>query len=158
MKQFNIKLYIGVICIILIISDLRFRKVDGDGMATTISDAKTVVLSRSKLAISGLNRSTIVEFRRDVSPSNIGRIIALPSESVRVENGNLYIDDNESKWRLIEEYLPAGTYTTSYNRGKWIKLGKFEYLILQDNKRTNINLSEMIINQNNVQAAYIGKF
>ena len=44
--------------------------------------------------------------------SFIKRVIALPGEHVKIENGKVYINGNE----LEEKYLPNGVYTTSENK------------------------------------------
>ena len=44
----------------------------------------------------------------------LGRVVGLPTESVRIENGNLYIDNNIEKFRVEEEYLNPDTLTKAY--------------------------------------------
>jgi len=147
--------FIGVVALLL--SVFHLRQVVGDGMAPTIPDGKTVVFSRVGLA-GKLGRAVVVEYQRGASPSNVGRIIGLPTESVRIENGNVYIDDNVSKWRMEEEYLLADTYTTATDRGQWVKLDRFEYLVMQDSKRDSLTLSELVVPQHEIKAVLWGLY
>lgn len=88
----------------------------------------------------------------------IGRVVGLPTESVRIENGNLYIDNNVEKYRVEEEYLSPDTKTKAYEEGKWFKIGEFEYLILTDKRKNIINIPLRITHRDNIKGTLLYKF
>ena len=71
----------------------------------------------------------------------IKRVVGLPGETVRIEDGNVYIKpaDSDEFYLLQENYLPAGTQTTMREHGlkkgyNEITLGDDEYYVLGDNR------------------------
>ena len=71
----------------------------------------------------------------------IKRIIGLPGETVKIENGNVYIKPvGHGEYFLLEEkYLPEGVKTTMMDYGtakgyNEIKLADNEYFCLGDNR------------------------
>lgn len=88
----------------------------------------------------------------------VGRVVGLPTESVRIENGNLYIDNNVEKYRVEEEYLSPGTRTKAFEEGKWLKIGEFQYLILTDKRDNAISVPSKIIHRDNIKGILLLKF
>ncbi len=83
-----------------------------------------------------LKRQEIVVFRapRDESQYYIKRVIGLPGETVKIDNGVVMIYNSDSpNGRVLneKEYLPAGRKT---NGTREVKLGKNEYYVLGDNR------------------------
>ena len=71
----------------------------------------------------------------------VKRLIGLPGETVRIENGNVYIKpvDSDEFFLLQENYLPEGTKTIMMEDGirkgyNEITLGENEYFCLGDNR------------------------
>lgn len=70
----------------------------------------------------------------------VKRIVGLPGETVKIEDGNVYIKpaDSSEFYLLQENYLPEGTKTTmmddAMKKGNEIVLGDNEYYCLGDNR------------------------
>lgn len=123
-------------------------------MSPTLKSKQIIVVS--KLGISNLKRGDIVLYQSKNQNSAsefdfIGRIIGLPTESIRIENGSLYIDNNIEKFILKEKYLGANTKTKTYEEGKWFKIGEFEYFVLTDKRENIISIPSRIIQKNDIK-------
>lgn len=81
----------------------------------------------------------------------VGRVVGLPTESVRVENGNLYLDNNVEKFRVEEEYLAPDTKTTAREEKEWFKIGEFEYFILTDKRESVFSIPRRFVHQNDIK-------
>lgn len=71
----------------------------------------------------------------------IKRIIGLPQETIKVQDGDIFINDQ----KLIEDYLPKGLRTTPGNflsEGKEVTLSKGEYLAFGDNRPSSRDARE----------------
>ena len=106
--------------------------VEGDSMLPTLAEGQSVVAVRSRRRWNRLERSDIVVFRHLEFPGRvfIKRIVGLPDEQVRVENGVVYIDDV-----LLEEpYLDRrDTSRQNLNRTWWN--GPGESFLVGDNRQ-----------------------
>lgn len=106
--------------------------VEGDSMLPTLGQGQSVVAVRSSMTWNRLERGDIVVFNHPDFPGRvfIKRIVGLPDEQVRVENGVVYIDDV-----LLEEpYLDGWeTHRSDLNRTWWN--GPEELFLVGDNRR-----------------------
>ena len=128
----------------------------GKGMEPILVDDNYALFSR--LGMKSMHRSSVVLVNTGNGIENVGRIIALPTEAVRVENGNIYIDNNVAQWRLVEEYLPEGRETTAREERKWFRLNEFEYLVLTDNQRQWLDIPKMIVHKDKIDSLYVAKW
>ena len=150
---------------LLFFSLFQINSVAGDAMSPALKSRQTLLFW--KLGTSNLKRGDIVLYKPKTQKSDnpnvyemdyLGRVVGLPTESVRVENGNLYIDNNIEKFRVEEEYLNSGTITKAYEEGKWTKIGEFEYMILTDKRENTISIPSRLIHRNDIKGVLIWKF
>ena len=149
---------------LLFFSLFQINSVSGDAMTLALKSRQTLLFW--KLGASNLKRGDIVLYKPKNQNNNpnafemdyLGRVVGLPTESVRIENGNLYIDNNIEKFRVEEEYLNPDTLTKAYEEGKWTKIGEFEYLILTDKRENIISIPSRIIHRNDIRGILIWKF
>lgn len=127
-------------------------------MAPTIKDGQTTLFRRSFLS-GEPRRSLIVLYETEPGLVKIGRILAEPKESVRVQGGKVYIDNNAGKYEIQEEYLEKGTETHANIENTWVKMGEFNYLIVPDNRKDFVlDLKKQQVNKNNITGYYMTKF
>lgn len=111
------------------------HQVKGQSMFPNFHDGEYILTDKVTYRFSNPKRGDVAVFK---SPTNkeidyIKRIIALPGESVKVENGTVSINGS----KLVENYLPLD-YTT--NSGSFIAEGidfivpEGEYFCLGDNR------------------------
>lgn len=149
---------------LLFFSLFQINSVAGDAMSPALKSRQTLLFW--KLGINNLKRGDIVLYKLKNQNNNpnafemdyLGRIVGLPTESIRIENGNLYIDNNVEKFRVEEEYLSPGTSTKAYEKGKWFKIGEFEYMILTDKRENTISIPSRLIHGNDIRGVLIWKF
>ncbi len=105
--------------------------VDGNSMEPNMSSGQWVLVNKLAYKVGDPARGDVVVFNSP-SPSGppvlIKRIIGLPGETVKVQGGNVYIDDK----LLIESYISV---TTSGNRT--LALGENEYFVMGDNRNNS---------------------
>lgn len=128
-------------------------------MEPTLRNKQLVIFSRN---FGDLERADIVFYHPktrdqqtvDTSQVFVGRVIALPHEQYRVQNGSVYLK-TESIYKLIEEYLPKDTKTPDTVTDYWFPLQESQYLAWGDNRAEirNTNSSERVISK----AQIIGK-
>ena len=101
---------------------------DGASMEPNLENG-TTFLTRD----AGIQRGDIIVFETKSGPALVKRIIALPGELVKIEDGKIYIDGQI----YSENYLEAGTVTnngTNIAEGEEIKVPKDSYFVLGDNR------------------------
>ena len=76
----------------------------------------------------------VLKFPKDTSQFFIKRIVGLPGETVRVQQGGVYIfnKENPEGLRLSESYLPSQAET--FGKSDSIQLGSDEFFVLGDNR------------------------
>ena len=79
-------------------------KVEGTSMMPTLEDQERVFINKFVYRFESIHRGDVVVFRypRDTSKSYIKRVIALPGDHVRIEDGLVFVNGH----RLEEEYVP----------------------------------------------------
>ena len=107
----------------------------GPSMQPTLLDSQVVVVNKLCYRFSDIKRYDVVAFSNVNSDGyyDIKRVIGLPEETIRISNGDVYINGE----RLTD--LPfESTIQISGIAGEEIKLGDNEYFLIGD----NVNNSE----------------
>ncbi len=105
-------------------------RVTGESMLPTLSDGQFLLVDKLSYRFTDPKRGEIIVFRypRDPSEDYIKRIIGLPGETVKIADGNVYIDGH----LLSEPYL-QGASTLTY-RPLETTLSEGEFFVLGDNR------------------------
>ena len=138
---------IGVLAGIFIVVFLVQRdNVYGDSMKPTLSSGDVIYAQKISTYFNSYKRGDIVILDgHDMEGYNgkeylVKRIVGLPGETVKIEDGNVYIKpaDSADFYLLQENYLPEGTKTSMMDdakkKGNEIVLGENEYYCLGDNR------------------------
>ena len=80
-------------------------KVEGTSMMPTLDDQERVFINKFVYRLEPIQRGDVVVFRypRDTSKSYIKRVIAVPGDRVRIDDGLLYVNGQQ----VTEEYVPS---------------------------------------------------
>lgn len=159
MGRFSI-LIVGVFLLLAFFAlFFQINKMSGSGMEPTIANGKTMLFWKYFLGGSSPARGDVVLHRKDEDVSDrVGRVVALPLELVRISGGNIYIDDTERKYLLHEDYIADGVETYVVEEDVWVKLGKFEYLVINDNRSGVIDIRKNLILKGDIQGVFIRAF
>ncbi len=121
--------YLPYIIIILIVMIIRTFiatpiRVNGTSMEATLHNGETMILNKLGMKTSGLKRWDIIVLKTKNSHL-IKRIIALPGETIKYEDGKLYINNKE-----IEDKYSLTT-TEDFEE---ITIPKEQYFVMGDNR------------------------
>ena len=118
--------YIIIILVVIIIRTFIATpiRVNGTSMDTTLHNGETMILNKLGMKTKGIKRWDIIVIDTDTTHL-IKRVIALPGEIIKYENGKLYINNQE-----IEDKYSL-TKTEDF---KEVKIGKNEYFVMGDNR------------------------
>lgn len=119
-------------------------EINGNAMTPTYQDNQFILTSRSAYATSEPKRGDVVIYR---SPQNaevdwIKRIVGLPGERIRIEQGKVFINGNE----LDESsYLAPGTVTlpgSALQEGADVLIPGGQFVVLGDNRTKSADSRE----------------
>jgi signal peptidase I len=116
--------------LVALFTSARFL-VEGESMAPALASGQSVLASRPRLPWDRLRRGDVVVLRHPVWSDRIyiKRIIGLPGEEVRLEDGRVYLDGAP----LDEAYLEGPpSQRKDYDRG-WLTETD-EYFVMGDNR------------------------
>lgn len=107
----------------------------GESMEPTLSDGDGVLLNRLGTSLFSLQGGTLVAFlpggSEDASPS-VKRVIAVPHDTVRIENGSIYVNDNLYEEGTASDYIEEAGLAADE-----VTLGDDEYFVLGDNRNNS---------------------
>ena len=110
--------------------------VSGSSMTPNFHDKDYLIVDRISFRSSLPQRGDVVVFKYPKDPSEyfIKRIIGLPGEEVKLQQGHVAIFNREHPegFRLAEPYLPAQVQTLG--RSEPVSLGDEQYFVLGDNR------------------------
>ncbi|MEA5082935.1 MAG: signal peptidase I [Lachnospiraceae bacterium] len=108
-------------------------KVEGFSMGNTLSDGDRVFVSRIMTTMKLYDRGDMVVFKHEADGKNqkmVKRVIAVEGERVRIENGNVYINEE-----LLQE-----NYITGYTEGSIdIVVDKNKIFVMGDNREGSVD-------------------
>src|SRR5450631_4182564 len=94
-----------LIAVILIVFIYQPVKVEGTSMLPTLSDQERIFINKFtyRFGLGDIERGDTVVFwyPEDISKSYIKRVIALPGDRVRIDFGQVYVNDRP----LVEDYV-----------------------------------------------------
>ncbi len=121
-----------IITICLVTFVLKPAKVQGNSMYPTLKNNERVLTSVISVIIDEPRRFDIVIIKRNTNEEWVKRVIALPYETVKVENNQLYINGNI----VAEPFLTQGVITKDFSE---IKLNADEYFVMGDNREHSMD-------------------
>lgn len=127
-----VALAIFVVCYLFLFQP---HQVKGNSMFPNFHDGEYILTDKVSYRLGLPQRGDVIVFKapRNEEVDYIKRIIALPGEEVKVENGKVFIDNKE----LPETYLPADFSTlpgTFMTEGFINKVPLEAYFVLGDNR------------------------
>lgn len=111
------------------------HQVSGSSMVPNFKDGDFIITNKIATNFYPLHRGEIIIFTspRDASKVFIKRIIGLPQDRIRIQDGKLYLNGRQ----IIEPYLPAGTNTQTHgylSEGEEIVVKDSQYFVIGDNR------------------------
>lgn len=107
--------------------------VEGDSMEPNFSDGEYLIIDEISYRFKKPERGDVIVFHPPTGQRIffIKRIVGLPGETVKIENGKIILGSNDERVVLGEEYLHEGIKTSPDIS---LKLGESEYFVLGDNR------------------------
>ena len=107
----------------------------GESMEPTLSDGDSVLLNRAGSYFFPLKSGDLIAFlpggSEDATPS-VKRVIAVPQDTVRIENGAIYVNDT-----LYEEGAASDYVEEAGLAANGLTMGADEYFVLGDNRNNS---------------------
>jgi signal peptidase I len=102
LRDLIISLAVAVFTIVFLYQPV---KVEGTSMLPSLEDQEHIFINKFVYRWEPIGRGDIVVFRypRDISKSYIKRVIGVPGDRIRMEEGHVYVNGN----RLSENYVPV---------------------------------------------------
>jgi len=131
-----IKIVLLALVIVVPIRYLVFQPffVKGESMVPSFENGDYLIIDEISYRLGVPERGEVIVFKYPNDPSQryIKRIIGLPGEAVKIENGKVDILNDKGENILNEEsYLPGSTVTAGDIN---VVLGQDEYFVLGDNR------------------------
>lgn len=107
--------------------------VEGKSMQPTLSTGDRIFISKLEynLNLKRFKKGDVIVFEApDKDASYIKRVIGLPGDIVKVEDGSVFLNGE----RLEENYIDEDSYTTSDNEGRETLVGDEEIFVIGDNR------------------------
>jgi|SRR3989344_1805093 len=113
----------------------QFHKVSGNSMVPTFQNGDYIITEKLSYRFGNPKRGDIIVLKnpRDESQDFIKRIIAIPEDTIKIENNGISLNGGN----LAEPYLPAGTSTLGGSflvEGSTVKTGANQYFVIGDNR------------------------
>ena len=113
----------------------QFHKVQGNSMVSTFHTGDYLITEKVSYKLGSPKKGEIIVLKnpRDESQDFIKRIIAVPGDTIKIQNNTVYVNNKP----LEEKYLPAGTLTRSgafLTEGDTLKVADNQYFVLGDNR------------------------
>lgn len=125
----------GAIFTVIYLFVAQPHKVSGNSMLPTLRSGDYILTDKLSYRFGSPKQREIIVLKnpRDESQDFIKRIIALPGDTVKIEGGQVLVNDKT----LTETYLPNDFKTRSgafLGEGQTVKAGSNQYFVLGDNR------------------------
>lgn len=125
----------GAIFAIIYLFVAQFHKVSGNSMFPTYHNGDFLITEKVSLRLGEVNRGDVIVLKnpRDESQDFIKRVIAIPNDTIKIENNSIFVNDT----KLLEDYLPDGTPTHAgafLTEGSTVRAGPNQYFVIGDNR------------------------
>ncbi|MBI3103787.1 signal peptidase I [Candidatus Daviesbacteria bacterium] len=135
LELFETLVVFGAIFAAIYLFVAQFHKVSGNSMIPTFKSGDYLITEKISYRFSTPKRGDIIVLKnpRDESEDFIKRIVALPGDTIKIENNSLFVNDQ----LIRENYLPSQTATRAgafLTEGATIKAGPNQYFVLGDNR------------------------
>jgi|SRR5690625_3020718 len=113
--------------------------VEGPSMLPTLKDRDQMIINKFIYRVSEPKRFDIVVFHASEEEDFIKRVIGLPGEHVAIENGKLYINDQEIEEPFLHEYNSRNqrSFRLEDLPGSYEKIPEGHVLVLGDNRNNS---------------------
>ena len=127
-----------LIAVVLIVFIYQPVKVEGTSMMPTLSDQERIFINKFtyEFGLGHIERGDTVVFwfPMDKSKSYIKRVIGLPGDRVRVDNGQVYVNGQA----LVEDYVPEENRdASSWMGGREQVVPEGKYFVLGDHRNSS---------------------
>lgn len=125
----------GAIFTVIYLFVAQPHKVSGSSMVPTFQNGDYLITDKLSYRLGQPKRGDIIVLKnpRDESQDFIKRIIALPNDTVKIEGGQVFVNDKNQGGT----YLPNDLKTRSgsfLGEGQTVKAGSNQYFVLGDNR------------------------
>lgn len=125
----------GAIFAVIYLFIAQFHKVSGLSMYPTMHDSDYLITEKVSYRFNQPKKGDIIVLKnpKDNSQDFIKRVIALPGDTIKVENNIVFVNNQP----IPEKYLPSGTPTQSgafLTEGTELKAGTNQYFVFGDNR------------------------
>lgn len=131
---FSIPIFLAIFVIFYLLI-AQPNQIKGRGMAPNYIEGRYYIVNKIAYRVYSPERGEVILFQLPRNPEYqvVYRVIGLPSEKLKIENGKVYINEEP----LLESYLPSGTYTRGGNfiqEGVSTVIPENNYFVLGDNR------------------------
>ncbi|MDO4523388.1 MAG: signal peptidase I [Eubacteriales bacterium] len=118
---------------------IQRTRVHGDSMLPTMQEGDTLLIDKLTYRFRRPKRFEIVVFPYQYRENTyyIKRIIGLPGETIRIEDGVIYINGS-----ALQEHFGNARIREAGLAGKEMTLGRDEYFVLGDNRNFSLDSRE----------------
>lgn len=125
----------GAIFTVIYLFVAQPHKVSGNSMLPTLHSGDYILTDKLSYRFGSPKQGDIIVLKnpRDESQDFIKRIIALPGDIIKIEVGQVFVNDKD----VVEKYLPNDFKTRSgafLVEGQIVKVGSNQYFVLGDNR------------------------
>lgn len=118
------------VCLLLFVGVFQGTQISDEGMSPTLRAGDVILFSRWSKYLSVPKRGDVFAFGTAKSPS-LGRVVALPGESVQIDDGNVYVNGAFLSESVYVQYAPADMDEIKVPEGSYFLLpDSREYMIV----------------------------
>jgi signal peptidase I len=127
-----------LIAVVLIVFIYQPVKVEGTSMTPTLTDQERIFINKFtyRFGLGSIERGDTVVFwyPEDKSKSYIKRVIGIPGDRIRIENGQVYVNGRA----LVEKYVrPQSRDYSSWKDGEEQVVPDGDYFVLGDHRNSS---------------------